>query len=54
MPREPRWRRSFRFWRADVAADVDDELRFHFESRATELSERGLSAAEAERTIAAS
>ncbi len=32
MPgREPLWRRYARFVRGDVARDVDDELRFHFE-----------------------
>ena len=29
----PRWRRYLRLTRADVAADVDDELRFHLEMR---------------------
>jgi putative ABC transport system permease protein len=55
MPHEsqtPTWRRYLRFWRSDVAADIDDELRFHFESRAEDLRARGLSAAEIERTIA--
>ena len=37
----PRWRRYLRFWRSDVTADVDDELRFHFESRIDELRARG-------------
>ena len=39
---QPKWRRYLRFWRADVDADVDDELRFHFESRVEELVARGL------------
>jgi predicted permease len=39
----PKWRRYLRFWRADVDADIDDELRFHFESRLEELRARGLS-----------
>jgi predicted permease len=47
----PKWRRFLRFWRADVAADVDDELRFHFEARAEELRARGVAAADVERTI---
>ncbi len=31
--REPTWRRYLRFWRPDPHADVDEELRFHIESR---------------------
>ena len=38
----PRWRRYLTFWRRDVGADVDDELRFHFESRVEELVEQGV------------
>jgi predicted permease len=49
----PRWRRYLRFWRADVRADVDDELAFHLEMRRRDLEARGLSddvaRAEAER-----
>ncbi|MEO8562773.1 MAG: ADOP family duplicated permease [bacterium] len=55
MPHEsqaPAWRRYLRFWRADVAADIDDELRFHFESRAEELRARGCAPEEIERMIA--
>ncbi len=48
----PKWRRYLRFWRADVAGDVDDELRFHFEARREELRARGLPPADVERTIA--
>src|SRR6478609_7363571 len=33
MQEQPRWRRYLRFWGPDVAADVDDELRFHLEMR---------------------
>ena len=51
----PRWRRYLRFWRADVGADVDDELAFHLEMRRRDLEARGLSAtaarAEAERAF---
>jgi putative ABC transport system permease protein len=43
LPRTPNWRRYLRFWRADVAADVDEELRFHLESRADELVGQGQS-----------
>ena len=39
----PRWRRYLRFWRADLRADVDDELAFHLEMRRRDLQERGLS-----------
>jgi putative ABC transport system permease protein len=40
-PAEPRWRRYLRFWRSDLAADVDDELRFHIEERVDELVASG-------------
>ena len=40
--RPPAWRRYLRFWRPDVEADVDDEIRFHLETRIEELVERGL------------
>ena len=43
----PRWRRYLRFWRPDIVGDIDDELRFHFESRASELMARGVPAEEA-------
>lgn len=36
-----RWQRYLRFWRRDVHGDVDDELRFHFESRIEELVQQG-------------
>ena len=52
MPQVPKWRRYLRFWRADVDADVDDELRFHFEARAEELRARGLAPEAAARQIA--
>lgn len=48
----PKWRRYLRFWRPDVEADIDDELRFHFDARTTELRARGLSPAEAQRVAA--
>src|SRR5438105_4914751 len=38
----PRWRRYLRFIRNDVRGDVDDELRFHFESRIEELVAQGM------------
>jgi putative ABC transport system permease protein len=41
-PKEtPRWRRYLRFFRRDVQADIDDELRFHFEARIDELVAQG-------------
>jgi putative ABC transport system permease protein len=39
----PAWYRYLRFWRRDVPADIDAELRFHFEARIEELMVRGLS-----------
>ena len=44
MPTEPTWRRYTRFWGPNVDADIDDEMRFHLETRIEELIERGLSA----------
>jgi predicted permease len=52
MPCVPTWRRYLRFWHADVQADVDDELRFHFEAREAELRARGLAPDAITRTIA--
>src|SRR3954467_2495825 len=43
----PGWRRYLRFVRHDVRGDVDDELRFHFDSRIEELVARGVPAREA-------
>ncbi len=43
----PSWRRYLRFWGNDLAADVDDELRFHIESRVQEYLDAGLSPDEA-------
>ena len=39
----PAWRRYLRFWGHDLAADVDDELRFHIDSRVQEYIDMGLS-----------
>src|SRR5919106_5251832 len=39
----PAWRRYLRFWGTDVKADVDDELRFHLESRIQEYIAQGMS-----------
>lgn len=38
-----RWYRYLRFWRRDLGADIDDELRFHFEARIEDLVAAGLS-----------
>lgn len=43
----PRWRRYVRFWRHDVQADIDDELRFHFETRIEDLISLDMTAEEA-------
>jgi putative ABC transport system permease protein len=37
----PRWRRYLRLLRSNVTADVDDELRFHLESRVEDLVASG-------------
>ncbi|HMU61176.1 MAG TPA: ABC transporter permease [Gemmatimonadales bacterium] len=39
----PAWRRYLRFSGPDIASDVDEELRFHFEERIEELLAGGLS-----------
>jgi putative ABC transport system permease protein len=39
----PSWRRYLRFWRDDVIADVDDELRFHVNMRIEEYVAAGMS-----------
>jgi putative ABC transport system permease protein len=38
----PAWRRYLRFWRADLRADVDDELAFHLESLVQEYIAAGM------------
>jgi predicted permease len=45
----PRWRRYLRFFRPDVAADVDDELSFHVDMRIAGYMREGHSREEAER-----
>ncbi|HYU32949.1 MAG TPA: ABC transporter permease [Thermoanaerobaculia bacterium] len=42
MREQPRWRRYLRFWGPDVAADVDDELRFHLDMRERDFLAAGL------------
>ena len=39
----PAWRRYLHFWRTNVAADVDAELRFHLDARVADLAAAGLS-----------
>ena len=41
--RPPAWRRYLRFWRSDADADVDDELRFHLDTRTEDLVAQGMS-----------
>jgi hypothetical protein len=43
MTRIPAWRRYLRFWRPNIAEDVDDEIRFHTEMRVREYLARGMS-----------
>ena len=45
----PAWRRYLRLIRPPIARDVDEELRFHFESRIEELTALGETAGEARR-----
>ena len=51
----PAWRRYLRFWGADPARDLDDELRFHLEARYDEYVAGGMrpdaARAEAERRL---
>ncbi|HVT37692.1 MAG TPA: ABC transporter permease [Gemmatimonadaceae bacterium] len=52
MNDSPRWHRFARFWRADIAADIDDEIGFHIETRVEELLALGASSDEAHATAA--
>jgi putative ABC transport system permease protein len=47
MQEEPRWRRYLRFWKADPASDVQDELEFHIAERTALNEARGMSPAAA-------
>lgn len=47
--RSPAWRRYLRFWRGDIDADIDDELRFHLGERVEDLTAAGLSKEDARR-----
>ena len=44
---EPRWRRYLRFFGPRGVADLDDELRFHVESRVRDYMARGMSESDA-------
>ena len=48
MPSESFWRRYRRFWGADPARDVDEELAFHIQMRVDELRRTGMSESEAQ------
>ena len=43
MTRTPAWRRYVRFWRPNIAADVDDELQFHIDMLARTYEAQGMS-----------
>ena len=45
------WRRYLRFWGSDPARDLDDELRFHLESRYEEFVRDGMTPDEARRAV---
>jgi putative ABC transport system permease protein len=45
----PRWRRYLRFFRPNIQADIDDEIRFHFDARIDELISQGVSLDDAHR-----
>jgi putative ABC transport system permease protein len=47
--RESTWRRYLRFWRPNIAADIDDELRFHFDERMEALVAGGMTRDDARR-----
>ncbi|MDQ6885672.1 MAG: ABC transporter permease [Gemmatimonadota bacterium] len=43
----PAWRRYLRFWKPDIAADLDEELAFHLQSRIEESVASGMTAEQA-------
>jgi putative ABC transport system permease protein len=51
MTRTPAWRRYLRFWRPNITADVEDELRFHTEMRVAEYVARGMTEEDARRAV---
>src|SRR5207253_5815386 len=50
---EATWRRYLRFWRRDVEADIDDELRFHFDEHVVDLVRQGMTRESARATALA-
>jgi putative ABC transport system permease protein len=44
----PAWRRYLRFWRSNIDADLDEELRFHVDAEIEYLTARGWTAAAAQ------
>lgn len=53
MSDTPKWHRYLRFWRANVAADVDAEIAFHVDARAQEFVDAGASPEDARRQAVA-
>lgn len=51
MKKSSAWYRYLHFWRSNVAADVDHELRFHIEMRVEEYMRRGMSEADARQAV---
>ncbi|MEO7997967.1 MAG: permease prefix domain 1-containing protein, partial [Gemmatimonadaceae bacterium] len=41
------WQRLTRIWRSDTVANVDEELRFHFDEKVAEFEAQGLSMTDA-------
>jgi predicted permease len=52
MKREHAWRRYLRFWGPNPEADVDDEFRFHLETKIEDLCARGMTREDAQREAA--
>ena len=52
MSKVPIWRRYLRFFGPDLPSDIDEELRFHLETKARELMEQGLTPEAASRQAA--
>src|SRR5438093_3563346 len=48
MKHEPAWRRYLRFWGPDSKGDIDDEFRFHLQSKTDELIASGMKPGEAQ------
>ncbi len=48
-PKHKSWLRYLRFWGPNVDADIDDELRYHLELRASDFIARGMSSDDARR-----